>query len=74
MASSTTVYGSSSNRGFGSKIVFVMYANASHCTDTHTNMWGGWGAQWQAQRAQAMDMAAFFARSNARAAGRRRPK
>lgn len=48
-----------------SNIAYVVYRNASHCTDTHTNTWHtpNEPAEWKKQRALAMDYAVEFARS-----------
>jgi hypothetical protein len=48
-----------------SNIAFVVYRNASHCTDTHTNTWANpyEPPEWRKQRALAMDYAVEFARS-----------
>lgn len=46
-----------------SNIAFVVYKNASHCTDTHTDMWAAnEPPAWKEQRALAMDLAVRFAR------------
>jgi len=49
-----------------SRVAFVVYRNASHCTDTHTNTWRtpDEPPEWAKQRALAMDYAAAFARLN----------
>jgi hypothetical protein len=49
-------------------VAFVVYRNASHCTDTHTNTWHtpNEPVAWRQQRALAMDYAVEFARSNQR--------
>lgn len=46
-------------------VAFVVYRNASHCTDTHTNTWADRNEppEWKKQRALAMDYAVEFARS-----------
>lgn len=53
-----------------SRVAFVVYRNASHCTDTHTNTWQtpGEPEKWRRQRALAMNYAVEFARTNRRAA------
>lgn len=44
-------------------VAFIVYKNASHCTDTHTYAWQtpGEPAAWKQQRAEAMDHAVAFA-------------
>jgi hypothetical protein len=51
-----------------SHVAFVVYKNASHCTDTHTNTWADPNEppEWRKQRALAMDYAVGFAKSNKR--------
>lgn len=46
------------------QLAFVVYKNASHCTDTHTSTWNqpGEPAVWKQQRAEAMDHAVRMAR------------
>lgn len=50
------------------RLAFVVYANASHCTDTHLNTWGmkDEPAAYQGQRAQAVDIAVSFAQQHRR--------
>jgi hypothetical protein len=52
-----------------SRVAFVVYRNASHCTDTHTNTWRtpGEPEKWKRQRAIAMNYAVEFARNSKRA-------
>ena len=53
-----------------SRVAFVVYRNASHCTDTHTNTWDtpNEPEKWKRQRAQAINYAVEFARTNRGAA------
>jgi hypothetical protein len=57
------------------RLAFVVYENASHCTDTHTYTWNqpGEPPAWRKQRAQAMDYAAQFAEQHRLRVRRSRP-